>query len=132
MTSSPEFFQHNATIITIVTKFVKIISGEMIEMAVQNSKSKSTQVVRNRLCGRCGHLNGATYLACQHCDHVLSGSHWVEAEVQQEPEVPKISIHDMPTSKLKNGRKAQLDEVIPETRAKQMDAPVQTDRKSVV
>jgi len=100
----------------------------MIEMAVQNSRS--TQIVRNRLCERCGHLNGATYLACQHCDHVLSGSHWVETEVRQEPDVPKISIHDVPTSKLKDGRKARLDESVPEARSKQMEAPVQNGGES--
>ena len=126
----PAVSQHNAKIITIVTKFVKIISGEMIEMAVQNTKSKSTQIVRNRLCGRCGYLNAATYLACQHCDHALSGGHWVEVEVQQEPEMPKVSIHEMPTSKLKDGRKAKLEDVIPEARSTQMKAPIQNGGES--
>lgn len=66
------------------------------------------QTIRARQCVHCGHLNGSSYLACQSCRQVLSGSAWVEAPVQTEiHEEPKLSIHEMPTAKLPNGKHAQ-------------------------
>lgn len=43
---------------------------------------------RMRMCARCGHLNAPSYLACESCQNILSGSKWVNAPAAPQANNP--------------------------------------------
>ena len=44
--------------------------------------ANSNNPSRHRRCKDCGHLNAPSFLVCQNCSHVLSGSEWVNVPPQ--------------------------------------------------